>query len=399
MSNKDFQNGFAIGLASGGVVEVVDTTEIDNLETLIDNSGVLDSTEGTATEKVEELIDRVYVEYPLPQDDYVYYRYPPCNEDRYIKIGISSIEYGSLNADGYTKIGTMDGVNEDSYYKYIIPAHTKDFIIKLSSMPVYAQSNADCTEVSVGNISSGIYNRWNMYQISQVTINGLRKLTINKPINQQQHGKIFQGLPCQTINLQTINASLNSSDMFSNCIFLKDVKFEEMILRDPYSLFPNCNSLEAIDCSKIVPSGRIDNMFYGCTSLEILDLSSWAGIKFTNVNGLFRYCSNLKTLNLSGWDLSYITTLYDWFDGNGNLEDLILDNTVLFSASFSVSGCPKLTKESIAGIFNALPTITTAKTLTLHANAKILQSQVDSANAKGWTVAGGTVVSEEEYYG
>jgi hypothetical protein len=58
MSNKDFQNGFALGLASGGVVEVIDTTEIDNLEDLIDNSGVLDSTEGTATEKVEQLIDK-----------------------------------------------------------------------------------------------------------------------------------------------------------------------------------------------------------------------------------------------------------------------------------------------------------------------------------------------------
>ena len=58
MSKTDFQNGFALGMASGGVVEVVDTTEIDALETLIDESGVLENTEGTATEKVEELIDK-----------------------------------------------------------------------------------------------------------------------------------------------------------------------------------------------------------------------------------------------------------------------------------------------------------------------------------------------------
>ena len=58
MSNLDFQNGFALGMASGGVVEVADTTEIDALETLIDESGVLEDTEGTATEKVEELIDK-----------------------------------------------------------------------------------------------------------------------------------------------------------------------------------------------------------------------------------------------------------------------------------------------------------------------------------------------------
>ena len=58
MKNIDFQNGFALGMASGGVVEVEDTTKIDNLENLIDNSGVLEDTEGTATEKVEELIEK-----------------------------------------------------------------------------------------------------------------------------------------------------------------------------------------------------------------------------------------------------------------------------------------------------------------------------------------------------
>jgi hypothetical protein len=58
MSNKDYQNGFIVGLASGGVVEVGDTTQVDALEDLIDNSGVLEDTEGTVTEKVEELIDK-----------------------------------------------------------------------------------------------------------------------------------------------------------------------------------------------------------------------------------------------------------------------------------------------------------------------------------------------------
>ena len=38
----DFQNGFALGLASGGFVEVADTTEMDALENLIDKSGVLE---------------------------------------------------------------------------------------------------------------------------------------------------------------------------------------------------------------------------------------------------------------------------------------------------------------------------------------------------------------------
>ena len=68
MNKEDFQNGFAIGMASGGVVTVGDTGEIDALEDLIDNSGVLEDTEGTVTEKVEQLIDMAYKKYPLPQD-------------------------------------------------------------------------------------------------------------------------------------------------------------------------------------------------------------------------------------------------------------------------------------------------------------------------------------------
>lgn len=56
MKSKDFQNGLILGMVSGGVVEVEDTTELDSLEDLIDQSGVLDSTEGSVEEKVEQLI-------------------------------------------------------------------------------------------------------------------------------------------------------------------------------------------------------------------------------------------------------------------------------------------------------------------------------------------------------
>lgn len=58
MDSIIFSSDFALGLASGGVVEVIDTTEIDNLETLIDQSGVLEDTEGSVEEKVEQLIEK-----------------------------------------------------------------------------------------------------------------------------------------------------------------------------------------------------------------------------------------------------------------------------------------------------------------------------------------------------
>ena len=66
--------------------------------------------------------------------------------------------------------------------------------------------------------------------------------------------------------------------------------------------------------------------------------------------------------------------------------------------TFLVAHSNLLSTDTIQSIIDGLATVSTAQTLTLHNNLKILQSQVDSANAKGWTVAGGTVVSEEEYY-
>ena len=384
--------------------KVVDITENGTTEVLPDENKVLSK----VTVNVE-VAGGEYIEYPLPQDDYVYYRYPPCNEERYIYLGVnggvnpSTIEYGTLNANGYTKVGTMDGVKDGTYYEFNIPAHKEDFIIKLSAMPIYGRSNAVCTEVVCGESAQGLNRRANAYAFAAATINGLKKITVNKSIGPAQMYGMFRTLPCETIKFKTANSIQASYNIFTDCIFLKEVQFEEMILSNPYDAFRNCASLETIDCSKIVPSGRIDNMFNGCSSLEILDLSSWAtqSLTFTNVGGLFRYCGKLKTLNLSGWDLSHLTSVADWLDGNPLLEDVILDNTTLFSASFGVSKCLNLTPKSLTAIFKALPQLPqgTTKTLTLHANQQILQSQVDSANAIGWTIAGGTVVSEEEYYG
>jgi hypothetical protein len=85
------------------------------------------------------------------------------------------------------------------------------------------------------------------------------------------------------------------------------------------------------------------------------------------------------------------------FNGCNNLRKIsFVAESIKWSMTFTST---VLSAESIQSIIDGLATVETAQTLTLHANTKILQSQVDSANAKGWTVAGGTVVSEEEYYG
>lgn len=110
------------------------------------------------------------------------------------------------------------------------------------------------------------------------------------------------------------------------------------------------------------------NAFQDCTAetIETLDFSACDSFNMQTL-----MCNNLKNLKIVPQTLKYNTTLTSTL----------------------------LTTESKDSVFNGLAKIEVARTLTLPANLKILQSQVDSANAKGWTVAGGTVVSEEEYYG
>lgn len=135
-------------------------------------------------------------------------------------------------------------------------------------------------------------------------------------------------------------------------------------------------------------------------NLEVLDLSEIKG----DINNISYFMYGTKTLKtiLGELDLSKCTTSSAYANAftssNSLLEDIrFVPNTIKLSVSFAYQ--QYLSGASIQSIIDGLATVETAQTLTLHANVKILQSQVDSANAKGWTVAGGTVVSEEEYYG
>lgn len=112
----------------------------------------------------------------------------------------------------------------------------------------------------------------------------------------------------------------------------------------------------------------------------------------------FRFADALEIIDGTPLDFSSATNVSNVFAGCYALKEVrFAPNCLKLSTALSYSNL--LSTESRQSIFDGLTTVETAQTLTLHSNLKILQSQVDSANAKGWTVAGGKVVSEEEYYG
>lgn len=159
--------------------------------------------------------------------------------------------------------------------------------------------------------------------------------------------------------------------------------------------------LKKVDC--YINSGNcgdFNTAFGNCKQLEYIKGINLA--KATYTNGLFRDCIVLKTIG-EPLDLLYFSENTAESRISMFYNSVALENVRIVPESikkcFICAHTSVLTAESIQSIFDGLATVETAQTLTLHKDAKILQSQVDSANAKGWTIAGGTVVSEEEYYG
>lgn len=163
--------------------------------------------------------------------------------------------------------------------------------------------------------------------------------------------KTIEGMYCNAVNLESVDFYLNYN---GNSI---------------YQLFQNTPKIKYIKGVNVSNTTFIGNAFYSCGVEEIevpFDFS-----KVTTANNTFG-CRNLRKI-------------------------LFISETIHISLNFA--NCPLLSNESKQSIFDGLAIVTTAQTVTFHKDVKLLQSQIDSANAKGWTVAGGTVVSEVEYYG
>ena len=152
------------------------------------------------------------------------------------------------------------------------------------------------------------------------------------------------------------------------------------------------------------PTQNVAFMFQSAGSLTEFD-GSGLKVKDSSIQGLFRYDYALRTVNLSGWDLTNTTNVDNSFDNMTNLQNFVLENTVLPNANLSFVNTAYLTDTSLVNIANALNP--TAHTLRLHATPKARLSAItgtvssgkftagDGAttlldfitNTKGWTVA------------
>ena len=126
--------------------------------------------------------------------------------------------------------------------------------------------------------------------------------------------------------------------------------------------FSDCTSLTSTAwwffcCSKLTTIIGIENlktdnvtsmyrMFYGCSSLISLDVSSFKNYNVTDMREMFRYCSSLTSLDVSGFKTDNVTYMYGMFHGCSGLTSLDVsgfktDNVT--DMSYMFCGCSGLT--------------------------------------------------------
>lgn len=114
-------------------------------------------------------------------------------------------------------------------------------------------------------------------------------------------------------NLNT-EAVTDMSSMFYYCTSLKSLDlstFNTANVTDMSGMFFSCDSLVSLNVSGFNTSKvtKMDNMFNTCQQLLALDVSSFNTENVTSMDNMFTYCKKLKTLDLKNFDTRKVTSM------------------------------------------------------------------------------------------
>ena len=127
-------------------------------------------------------------------------------------------------------------------------------------------------------------------------------------------------------------ANYNSSELFVN--FSKLTEIENINLLDTsnvtsmYQMFYECSSLPSLDVSTFDTSQvtNMSYMFHRCYKLTSLDVSKFDTSQVTNMSSMFDNCSSLTSLDVSKFDTSQVTDMNYMFDSCIKLTNLDVSN-------------------------------------------------------------------------
>ena len=131
---------------------------------------------------------------------------------------------------------------------------------------------------------------------------------------------------------------------------------------------------------------NMSHMFFYCNSLTAIPQLDTSAV--TNMGGMFRNCYSMTAI--PQLDTSAVTDMIQMFNGCNSLTAITLNNTVTGWAGYaiSLSDC-SLGHAAIVAFFNSLPTITSAKAITLTGNpgvSELTDAEKAIATGRGWTL-------------
>ncbi|MCR5455687.1 MAG: DUF285 domain-containing protein [Bacteroidales bacterium] len=108
-----------------------------------------------------------------------------------------------------------------------------------------------------------------------------------------------------------------------------DQSFADYKPTSVYCWFNGCSNLSEIEGLQYLNTENItniNNMFFGCSSLTSLDLSSFNTGNVTDMGGMFSGCSSLTSLDLSSFNTGNVTNTNNMFSDCNSLTNLDLSN-------------------------------------------------------------------------
>ena len=153
-------------------------------------------------------------------------------------------------------------------------------------------------------------------------------------------------------------------------------------------MFNSCYSLKTLDVSNFntINVTTMSSMFYSCYSLTTLDLSNFNTINVTDISYMFAYCQNLTTLDLSNFNTSKVTNMNSMFRYCRNLTTLDLSN-------FNTSNVTNM-----GNMFNSCNSLTTVKVTNCDDTTKnkILTQLQEDLNSYTWTLGDDGIIRRSE---
>ena len=183
------------------------------------------------------------------------------------------------------------------------------------------------------------------------------------------------------------SAVTNMSFMLNNCYSLTAIpQMDTSAVTDMSFMLNNCMSLTTIPQMDTSAVTNMNRMFGSCTSLTAIPQMDTSAV--TNMKNMFSSCTSLTAI--PQMDTSAVTNMGSMFNGCYSLTSIALDNTVTGWAGYAISliDC-SLSHTAIVAFFNSLPTITSAKAITLKGNpgvSELTAAEKAIATGKGWTL-------------